>query len=716
MTVTGQLKYTERAFAQDADLAMGSDIVRALIELITNADDAYGASTGEIIVTVDTRGDHPLVRVADTARGLSPQQLAEAFGELGGRVSGFHEGAEVRGLFGRGAKDTAAFGRTVFESIRDDRYGRFEIRRDSTWTLDEDSARDSHRADLGIPPGASGLTATIHVERQGIAIPSHAVLAERLRDHVQLRGLNQRQTVILRRFTNGPTAHSDVVRWSPPDATLVHDDDITVVGYGVPARLRLWRLGRAADTGLNPYSIHGIAVRGGRGTYENTLFGATAAEATWIRGELVCPHIDQLIRTYDEDDVDEANPEPLLRRDRTGLNGEHPFHRALTSSVLDVLAPLLEAMRPERPAAAGGAELQGGLDRAAQALAMLLRADLQDLEEQAGGGVAPDADSPILIIPPRLRVRKGDRRIVSVVLDHAQLGEDTSVEMLSTDPAVLRVESVGEPATYTDHHDASIRSVAVVALDLGRANLVARHPSGRTAACDVSVHEDPRIEVEPPTGLEWMTDSFNVTKGRSRTLLLRAPVELGPEGRLRCTVAVEDGDCIDLPEADATLRLVREGWLEARVKVRGLVIGSARIVARTATDAAEATARVTAPTGLGGLGARVAIVDEQQGRLRGRLTLEDDGYLVTVLKRHPGLDGLLGRPNVDGSFERENLPDARVGVAEAVASVVADWLVGKEAEKYPHLYTDASAIIDLRNRQVFRYLPAIKSALEMQRE
>ena len=48
----GKVQYTGRAFEQDASQAMGGDIVRALVELITNADDAYGANDGEINVEV----------------------------------------------------------------------------------------------------------------------------------------------------------------------------------------------------------------------------------------------------------------------------------------------------------------------------------------------------------------------------------------------------------------------------------------------------------------------------------------------------------------------------------------------------------------------------------------------------------------------------------------------------------------------------------------
>jgi len=51
---SGRIKYEERAFEQDAGLAMGGDILRALVELITNADDAYGELDGDIVINVNS--------------------------------------------------------------------------------------------------------------------------------------------------------------------------------------------------------------------------------------------------------------------------------------------------------------------------------------------------------------------------------------------------------------------------------------------------------------------------------------------------------------------------------------------------------------------------------------------------------------------------------------------------------------------------------------
>jgi hypothetical protein len=40
-SIEGMTERTERAFRQDAELAMGADPIRAIVELVTNSDDAY---------------------------------------------------------------------------------------------------------------------------------------------------------------------------------------------------------------------------------------------------------------------------------------------------------------------------------------------------------------------------------------------------------------------------------------------------------------------------------------------------------------------------------------------------------------------------------------------------------------------------------------------------------------------------------------------------
>jgi hypothetical protein len=47
------MEYTQRANLQDVQQAMKGDIVRALLELLTNADDAYDAKGGDIFIRIE---------------------------------------------------------------------------------------------------------------------------------------------------------------------------------------------------------------------------------------------------------------------------------------------------------------------------------------------------------------------------------------------------------------------------------------------------------------------------------------------------------------------------------------------------------------------------------------------------------------------------------------------------------------------------------------
>ena len=118
----GQVEYEARAFHQDAVEAMKGDIVRGLIELITNSDDAYLENKGKIRIEIDRVHGPWKVLVRDRAKGMRSLEMEKKIKKLGAQTSGFEAGASVRGTHGRGAKDLAAFGQVTFESICDDRY------------------------------------------------------------------------------------------------------------------------------------------------------------------------------------------------------------------------------------------------------------------------------------------------------------------------------------------------------------------------------------------------------------------------------------------------------------------------------------------------------------------------------------------------------------------------------------------------------------------
>jgi hypothetical protein len=572
MTQTGRIDYTQRAFEQDADLAMSGDVIRALVELVTTADDAYGEADGEIRIELSRpSGEHPSISVCDSAKGLLPDDMRACFGVLGGMTSGFDEGQAVRGLLGRGAKDTAAFGRTVFEAVKDGVYSRFELRRDGSWSLDSDPASDEHRQRVGLADGRSGLRATVVVET-GVDVPNTRVLVERLRDHVQLRPVTSTRVTVVADATPGRQQRSDVARWEPPEGEVLVETELELDGYpDAHAHLVLTRLVRPGEGRVSQYSRHGIEVRGGSAAFVNTFFGETSPEVAWLHGRLECPYIDELIRAYDrEEGRDPANPSRLLRRDREGLTEEHPFYVALATAVARTLAPILAELRPRQEAESGGDELQRDLDKAGRALAALLRGDLQRLEEdEPGGGVAPTEASPLLVIPPRLSLAPGSARSLTVLANSNVIADEAALEASVRNPAVATVDGVSAFVEHATLPATRIARLPVHAIAEGATVITVTHvPTGYHASCDLSVLERV-VDPDPaPEALEWANASMSVAVNKQRTVRLRAPIELGPAGSLTAAVAIE-GDGVGLLDEAVELTLVDGGWLEGRCGIEG---------------------------------------------------------------------------------------------------------------------------------------------------
>ena len=106
----------KRALKNMADQAIRHDLLKGLIELITNSDESYARlesdgikTTGRIELEVDRRPKkkQTVIRVIDWAEGMSDTELERCVGGYGEDTSG----QIGRGVFGMGLKDTInAFG------------------------------------------------------------------------------------------------------------------------------------------------------------------------------------------------------------------------------------------------------------------------------------------------------------------------------------------------------------------------------------------------------------------------------------------------------------------------------------------------------------------------------------------------------------------------------------------------------------------------------
>ena len=118
---SGTLEMSSRYIKSNQSHAIKT-VYQALVELITNADDRYQvldrSGIGLIEIEYESkRNGKSTICVRDYADGMDYEQMDRKICRYGEQVSGLEKGMAVRGTNSRGAKDIAALGKVIFESI-----------------------------------------------------------------------------------------------------------------------------------------------------------------------------------------------------------------------------------------------------------------------------------------------------------------------------------------------------------------------------------------------------------------------------------------------------------------------------------------------------------------------------------------------------------------------------------------------------------------------
>jgi hypothetical protein len=678
---THRVSYGPRAFKQDASNAMRGDIVRGLIELITNCDDAYGDDArGKIRIEVEHRRSAPWqVVVRDRAKGMRKARMAHAIGDIGTRTSGFEEGARVRGNLGRGAKDLAAFGPVTFESICEGFYSVMTLEPDGSF--DDPAERkvtDSDRERLGIPRG-SGTVVTVVVEGR-FRCPQHRTLLDRLSKHYQLRDINSdpRRELTLVDLNDGTT---DGVRYGRPSLTQVLTRDLTVPGYDDAATSVT--ISRTAERYENPSSDpgrpEGLLVKGRRAIYENTLLSFESnPHSHWFTGSITCEYVDTLALEYDNVEADGGehsplNPIPIISRSRDGLEHEHPFFKALIGAVEPLLGELVR--EEERKAKEGevreSARLRRALDTLGRDLGQLVDADLREIDEDGlGGGQGGDGTEPLRIIPESPVLYIGEDKTISVVALRS-LGATTIEVEVDPEGVIELLDS--SPIPLADHprrDDYLIARIHVRPLIEDEETLLTVRCGEAEALASIEVRPEREFpDPVPPTELEFERARYQVAHGRRRSLLLRAPVEVINE---------VDSTTVRIDSSDAGIVVIGgpvklefdedELCFVGRVSVEGRVLGARGTLTATLGTAHATCEVIVAQHEGGGPRLDIKIVDEAQGRYRAYVERLGEITTIKILGGHAAIKRYLG-PGPD--FPRQDTPTARLVIAEIVAGEAA---------------------------------------------
>jgi hypothetical protein len=707
------LKYTQRGFQQDAEEAMKGDVMRALIELITNVDDAYnGQGDGQIEIVFNKSAEpyKGVFIVRDKAGGLNGTRMEEAFTNLGDKNQKAIADMGTRGLFGRGAKDIAALGRARFLSIHKGKFSSLEINSRGEYQMDffDDVPTEEAYVDTNLSSTESGLTAELYVHDRH-RIPSASEMIEKLQANVQLRDLINRNEVT---YYDERTKTLKRLEGLAPTGELVLDIDIPIAKYKLPVHLTIYRLPAKEVGSLNGYSRHGIVISGRGATYENSFLHLSSKEGIgWFCGRLDAPEIHDLSRAVDEEGGrNDLNPSRVISRSRDGLVREHPYWVALCAAIEPHLKPILDAIAEEE-----GAQRREGetLRNRFNALSNTLANKLQELLDASDSGEIPtetgedDNYQDLTIIPPRRICKKNET--ISLTLRAPEGMDLSSLQInLVAGTNVVEILELPEPAGWVKHERLPVVSntIRVKAANVGSTSLYATC-NEVTATCEITVIDfDPPVEVIPES-LQFDPDTVSVAPEKRKVLILRAPIEFAGE---KAHITVNE-PLLEVQKV-ATLKPNGSGTAcETRVvAVAGKAEGSAVVTATVGKINVSANVKITEAGHKRNPKLDFEISGRDNPTQRVTASIEEGRLMIRLYGKHRSLKNIFGAWKASG-FENENSPEASATICETLAQQLASYVVEREAEMHPERFSDAAMYFARQQQLLPHFVIALQAGL-----
>ena len=709
---SGDLQYTARAFKQDSEDAMKGDVVRALIELVTNADDAYNSKGGSIQIRL-LKSESPFqvkISVHDKATGLDADGLEKAFARLGDLNQKFVGDMGTRGLFGRGAKDVAALGKARFASIRAGKFSSLEIdpikAKFNMEDINESPTKSAYEECL-LKEGESGLTAELFVSTIH-RIPSATDMVTKLQSHVQLRDLLNRNEVF---YFDERSKLEVKLRGLVPTGEKVIDQELIIPRFKHPVKIEIYRLPVKEISTLDEYSVHGLVVSGRGAAYENSFLHLSKRhEAGWFCGRLDAPEIHDLARSIDTDkNASELNPTRIVSRQRDGLVQNHPYFRALGSEVEKVLKPLFDAMADEE-----GAQRKEGdkLRKRFDALSQVLANTLQEILDEADAGELPTSSDDdgsnfaLAIIPPRRVIKIGET--VSLTVRAPETFDFDSIKFaLSSESTSFEIIDTGK-VVWSKHPRLPVkqRTIRVLAKSRGTGTLSAFSGDVRAECELIAVAFEPVTEVEPDS---LIFDPFHVKVAptKAKNLILRGPLEYVGE-------VVQVQSSISGLEVPTQVRFKSsKSGKSAEILIRalaGIDEGEAIVTAKLDEEVANCSVTIVESARNKNPKIKIEVVGNDNPPRRVDTLPEDGQLVIRIYGRHRSISKVLGKSTPNG-FENETTPAAQASIVEIVAQQLSIYAVERDSEKNPDRYPDAPSIFFKQQEFIPRFIIALQSGL-----
>ncbi len=351
------VKTANRKIKRDLLNALGKDILRYLVELLTNADDSYRRleSKGipvnnEKIIKIEVKADRRndggyVISVTDNAEGISIEDLKKIFSEYGGDNARGIEN-HTRGIFGQGASDVLKSAAkeqktAMIETIKDGSFNKL------IYNMDEDfvsKIKVDTQADLSVNK-LNQIRDSLEIPNNGTKITFGVPDIVKFDEKIIKSLPNAMSKYPLFRYLLNQEDRKFIFKYKDMEQVIsskdyafseeqkIYDDNFNFRFDGglINCNLKMYINDNKANDGTK------IIVKDENDVvFDNTMFGfENSSSAKNISGVLNINGLYDLCYTH----LNSENPDAIVKDNRTGFDTNNPFY---DKSLSPAISPIIE--------------------------------------------------------------------------------------------------------------------------------------------------------------------------------------------------------------------------------------------------------------------------------------------------------------------------------------------------------------------------------------
>tara|TARA_Y100001970_G_scaffold287263_1_gene411508 strand:+ start:1047 stop:3338 length:2292 start_codon:yes stop_codon:yes gene_type:complete len=715
-----------KRISQQTMLKSITSLTQALVELITNVDDAYERLNspnkkyrGNCAVFYDRGGETrpTTIKVSDRAAGMDSEKLYSVLKKHGDKVKS--EGAS-RGFFARGLLDTSSIADVFIQTVKNKKITTAQIKHQTMQykIIDKDVAINQVNKTLAKNIDGfdyfknkklrDGTEIILKIPPKIINIPQVKSLVNNLKTQYQLRNILSddkntefKNTLDLTLFDKKKEKYP--ISFTSPKAELVQEKIINLEpreGKKVKAVFKLFKTKNPMDELSQEYRHYGILVQGIKAIYENSFLEESLDNESILKsyyGVLKCDYIDELAHEWEskrakDQKYSSDNRIPIHDQERRkGLSKDHPFIKNhLFKEPIKILNEIVIKHRKEV-----GSDITDKEDLEQQKKKFdILHQELKDYENLNGKKLPY---GKWLVFPKALKIKEGETSSFRVYTNLSEIDIKDEVEIKFPDKyknfvlpkqlkSKFKINPLREEQCYATFEIEGLKECDYFDINL-------MYKNSLKTQIRVSVYLEKNREFKKP--LEFEKDSYFVKENANKKTVVYAQYpDFIDEKEIKLDVSNSNQKAISC-QSKVTLKYVEgTNFLKGEIKVRGIKLQDSSIISVSHDPyTASANVHVKKDKEEQGTEYKPIYVTHFLGKnIRAAWSPKKENILE-ITTDHPLVRHYLGaKEPINGKFPNFKTPQWKMFFNEILAQAFAEKMVSMNCAQKPESYETLAAI------------------------